>query len=60
MYNNHFNFYNKNRILIFKYNNKYFNLKRNINHYFILKKNYFLHFNDKNDNFYKSLLELYY
>ena len=38
MYNNYFNLYNKNRTLIFKYNNKYFNLKRNKNHYFILKK----------------------
>ena len=57
MYNNYFNIYNNNRTLIFKYNNKYFNLKRNNNHCFILKKKDLLYLNDKNNNFHQSLLE---
>ena len=57
MYNNYFNIYNKNRTLIFKYNNNYFNLKRNNNHCFILKQNNVLYLNDKNINFHKLLLE---
>ena len=57
MYNNYFNLYNKNRTLIFKYNNKYFNLKRNKNHYFILKQNNLNYINDSNINFHNNLLK---
>lgn len=56
--NHYFKIYNKNRTLILNYKNKYFNLKRKLNHLFIINYNNINYITNKDNNlFYEKIIQ---